>query len=148
EVTSQGLAARVTDARGQNKPDAKLSFVPQLVARQAAENPEAIALQSATQALTYGELDRQANQLANHLKAIGVGPEKLVALYLERSPQMVVAALAILKAGGAYLPLDPSFPAERVERILQDADVCAVIIRSEMSCTLPAGKWRVVDLNL
>jgi len=142
------VKAPAANGDGDKNPRGSLWFVPQLIARQAAENPQAIALQLGSQVLTYGELDRQANQLANHLKAIGVGPEKLVGVYLDRSPQMVMAALAVMKAGGAYLPLDPTFPVSRLESILSDADVCAVITQSGMPGALATGNWHVVDFDL
>src|SRR5712671_2101324 len=143
-----GVKTQAPNGNGDHNHEDSLWFVPQLVAQRAAENPEAIALQLGSQILTYGELDCEANQLANYLQEIGVGPEKLVGVYLDRSPQMVMAALAVMKAGGAYLPLDPTFPAQRLESILKDADVCALITRSGMSGSLAAGNWRVVDLDL
>ena len=73
------------------------------------------------ESLSYGELDRRANQLAHHLRALGVGPEVVVGLCVERSPEMLVGLLGILKAGGAYLPLDPSYPHERLAFMLADA---------------------------
>jgi amino acid adenylation domain-containing protein len=83
--------------------------------------PEAVALSSAGGALTYAELDEQANQLANHLVDLGVGPEVIVGLSAPRSPAMIVAILGILKAGGAYLPLDPGYPEERLAFMIDDA---------------------------
>jgi amino acid adenylation domain-containing protein len=148
EPMFSGVKGHVANGYGDKNPEGSLGFVPQLVAVAAAEDPEAIALQLGSQVLTYGELDRQANQLANHLREIGVGPEKLVGVYLDRSPQMVMVALAVLKAGGAYLPLDPTFPVSRLESVLSDADVCAVITRSGMPGTLAAGNWHVVDLDV
>lgn len=143
-----GVKAQIANGHGLQDREHSPWFVSHLVARQAAENPEAIALQMGSQILTYGELDRQANQLANHLRAIGVGPEKLVAVYLERSPQMVMTALAVMRAGGAYLPLDPTFPVQRLNAILAEADVCAVITRAGMPGILTAGHWHVVDLDI
>ena len=89
---------------------------PELVAQQAAANPSAMAVCAGHEVLSYAELDRRANRLANYLRAVGVDRDTAVGLYLERSPAMVVTALAILKAGGAYIPLDPVQPAERVWR--------------------------------
>ena len=116
------------------------SLVPQLVAEQAETRPDAPALVAGSTTLTYAELNRRANQLAHHLQKLGVGPEKLVALCLERSPEMVVAALAIFKAGGAYLPLDPAAPAERLETMLRDADVSALVTRTGITKTSLNGR--------
>src|ERR1039458_4055799 len=87
--------------------------VHEFVARRAVENPNAVAVSSRHEELSYAELDRRANQLANYLRSVGVERNAVVGLYLDRSPSMVVAALAILKAGGAYVPLDPIHPVER-----------------------------------
>ena len=92
-----------------------------LVAAQAARTPEAEALIAADVCLTYRELDQRANQLAHHLRALGVGPDVRVAINLPRSAALVVGLLGILKAGGAYVPLDPSYPAERLAFMLADA---------------------------
>ncbi len=93
-------------------------------AAQAARTPEARAIASLRggEGLTYGELERRSNRLANRLRRLGVGPEVRVGIALERSPAMVAALLAVLKAGGAYVPLDPSYPRERLAFILADAD--------------------------
>ncbi len=95
--------------------------VHELIAAQAGRTPQALALTFEGQGMTYCELDLRANQLAHALRRIGVGPEKLVGLCVERSLEMVVAVLAILKAGGAYVPLDPAFPPERLAFMLGDA---------------------------
>ncbi len=71
--------------------------------------------------LSYAELDAHANRLAHHLQSLGVGPETIVGLLVERSPEMVVGLMGILKAGGAYLPLDPDYPRERLAFMLADA---------------------------
>ena len=97
-------------------------LVTELVATQAAERPEAVALTAGSQVLSYQELDRQANGVAAHLRSCGVGADVLVGLYLPRSIEMVVGALGILKAGGAYVPLDPAYPAERLALMLDDAE--------------------------
>ena len=92
--------------------------LPELFAAQAARTPDAVAVVFGEEALTYGELECRANQLAHHLRALGVGPEVVVGLCVARSLEMVVGLLGILKAGGAYLPLDPDYPAERLAFML------------------------------
>jgi amino acid adenylation domain-containing protein len=121
--------------------------VPYLVAEQARKRPEAIAVVSGPERLSYGELDRQANELAHHLKAKGVGAEQVVGLHLERSVTSVIAALAVLKAGGAYLPLDPALPSERLRYMLIDAGVSLVLSRTKISALLPKHIWSVFDLD-
>ncbi len=92
----------------------------QLFEEQVERTPEAIALVYGDQVLSYAELNAQANRLANRLIELGVGPDKCVAICVERSPAIVVGLLAILKAGGAYVPLDPVYPSERLTHILAD----------------------------
>ncbi|HET6178197.1 MAG TPA: non-ribosomal peptide synthetase [Candidatus Sulfotelmatobacter sp.] len=122
------------------------SLVAQWVAAQAQARPHAAALVAGSTTLTYAELDRRANQFANYLVTLGVGPDKLVALCMQRSPEMVVAALGILRAGGAYLPLDPSAPPERMELMLRDANV-VVLVTDQSSRTFPAAGFKLVDVK-
>ena len=93
----------------------------ELFERQAARTPGAAALVLGEESLSFGELDRRANRLARHLRGRGVGAEVRVAVFLERSFEMVIGVLAILKAGGAYVPLDPSYPAERLAYQVRDS---------------------------
>src|SRR5260221_6176542 len=95
----------------------------QLFEAQAEHTPDAVAVVFEDDCLTYQELNSKANRLAHYLQQLGIGPETLVGIYMERSLQMVVALLGILKAGGAYVPLDPAYPQERVAFMLQDAQV-------------------------
>src|SRR5205823_5352843 len=90
-------------------------------ARQAARTPRAEAVRDVDTVLRYGELDRQANQLAHRLRRAGVGPDVLVGICLDRSPQMLAAMLGVLKAGGAYVPLDPGFPPDRIAFMVADS---------------------------
>ena len=94
----------------------------QLFERQVDERPEAVALVCEQQQVSYRELDERANQLGHYLKREGVGPDTVVAVCLERTIEMVVTLLGILKAGGAYLPLDASYPAERLRYMLADSE--------------------------
>ena len=91
-----------------------------LFERQAEETPNAVAVRTDHESVTYRELNERANRLAHHLLALGVGPEVLVGVLLERSVEMVVALLAVLKVGGAYVPLDPQYPAQRMSFIVED----------------------------
>ncbi len=109
-----------------------LSFFEEQVSR----CPDSIALIFADQQMTYTELDRRANQLAWHLQKLAVGPETLVGVCTSRSLDMIVAILGVLKAGGAYIPLDPSYPRERLSFIMKDARAPVVITQSEFSMLL------------
>jgi len=121
--------------------------VSELVANQAAATPNAVALMARGESITYGELDRRANQLANYLIALGVGPETIVGLCLDRSPESVMCALAVLKAGGAYLPLDPAYPSERLFFMLKDARPRVLITRAELAEEFSEGPWKVVSVD-
>jgi amino acid adenylation domain-containing protein len=116
-------------------------------ARQAAQTPSAIAVASSVETLSYAELDSRSNRLAHHLCSLGVGCDIPVGIFLERTPAMVVAALAVLKAGGAYIPLDPAQPTARLAFMLQDAKAGLVISDSRLAGRLPAGSWQVVELD-
>ncbi|UZN52005.1 amino acid adenylation domain-containing protein [Cupriavidus cauae] len=111
------------------------------IARQAAQRPDAIALRCGQRAVSYGELDAAATRLAYALHAAGVGPETVVGVVLDRSPDLIVRLLATLKAGAAYLPLDPELPAARIEQLLQDAGVKLVLtsqaLTGRIDTTLP-----------
>jgi len=106
--------------------------VHELIEGQAKRTPDAIAITFHRQQLTYRELNARANQLAHYLQELGVGPEKLVGICAERSLDMVIGLLGILKAGGAYLPLDPSYPKERLAFMLEDAQVSVVLTQESL----------------
>ena len=99
------------------------------------------------QQLTYRELNARANQLAHHLRALGVGPEVLVGLCLERSLELVVGLLGILKAGGAYVPLDPSYPAERLAFMLEDTQAPVLLTQERLLGQLPPHAGRTLCLD-
>ncbi|MCB0198176.1 MAG: AMP-binding protein, partial [Anaerolineae bacterium] len=112
--------------------DTKLEYpqdecIHHLFEAQVQRTPEAVAVVFEGQQLTYRELNQQANQLAHYLISLGVGPDKLVGLCVDRSPQMVIGLLGILKAGGTYIPLDPAFPRQRLTTILQDSGMTTLV---------------------
>jgi len=123
------------------------SCIHQLFEAQVARAPERIAVMHEGELLSYGELNRRANQLARHLQAIGVGPDTCVAMAMPRAPEMLVAMLGTLKAGGAYLPLDPSYPRERLAMMLADARPVALITNQVIASELPPAAARVVCLD-
>ncbi len=109
----------------------------QLIETQAARHPDAIALVFEGQHLSYAELNRRANRIAHHLRQLGVGPDVLVGLAVERSLEMVVGLVALLKAGGAYLPLDPDSPGERLAYIIDDAGLTLLLAQQHLCGVLP-----------
>jgi amino acid adenylation domain-containing protein len=121
--------------------------VPALVAAQAAAAPARLALVEGETTLTYAALESRANRLARHLTGHGAGRERLVAVMLPRSADLVVAALAALKAGAAYAPIEPTAPVERVAAMLEDAEPSVVVTRRGLAGRLPRGRWRVVALD-
>jgi amino acid adenylation domain-containing protein len=121
--------------------------VHQLVAMRAADKPNAVALVMGDQILSYRELNRRANQLAHHLQAFGVQANVLVGLCVERSLDMVVGLLGILKAGGGYVPLDPSYPSERLAFMLEDAAAPFLVTQQALAMRLPAIGSRIVCLD-
>jgi amino acid adenylation domain-containing protein/non-ribosomal peptide synthase protein (TIGR01720 family) len=117
------------------------------VAAHAARRPKALAVGGQGQMLTYGELNAEANQLAHHLRALGVGPEVPVGICLERSPRLLVAVLGVLKAGGAYVPLDPDYPADRLAYMLEDAGAPVLLTQASSVDALPEHGARMVVLD-
>jgi amino acid adenylation domain-containing protein len=103
----------------------------ELFEAQVEKTPDAIAVESEGKQITYGELNARANQLAHYLRKLGAGPEKLVAICVERSLELVIGLIGILKAGGAYLPLDPAYPKERLAFILEDAPTSVLLTQEK-----------------
>jgi amino acid adenylation domain-containing protein len=118
-----------------------------LIEAQAEQTPEAIAVSFGEIRLSYRELNQQANQLARTLQQMGVGPEVVVGLYLERSPEMIVGLLAVLKAGGAYTPLDPAYPKERLAFILADSGASILLTQDRLAGMLSEFSGGVVRLD-
>ena len=114
---------------------------------QAERGPHRIAVVDERNQLTYGELNRRANQLAYHLRRRGVGPESLVGIMMERSAEMIVGLLGILKAGGAYLPLDPAYPPERLAFMLTDAQAELLLTEQQMLPHMPPHTAQLLCLD-
>jgi amino acid adenylation domain-containing protein len=121
--------------------------LPELFEAQVEKTPDAVAVVLETQSLTYGGLDARANRLAHHLRDLGVGPETVVGLCVERSPDLLVGLLGILKAGGAYLPLDPGHPPERLAFMLEDADAGVLLTHSALLDRIPDHHAKTVRLD-
>ncbi len=119
----------------------------QLFEAQVERSPEAVAVLFEQECLTYRQLNRKANQLAHRLRSLGVGPDVLVGICLQRSLEMVVGLLGILKAGGAYVPLDPTYPAERLAFMLEDAQVPVLLTERSLLMQLPHQGIEVLCLE-
>jgi amino acid adenylation domain-containing protein/FkbM family methyltransferase len=119
----------------------------ELVATEAKLTPDAPAVLSDHENLNYRELNERANQLANHLRQLGVGPDHLVGICVERSPAMLVGLLGILAADGAYVPLDPDYPAERLAFMIDDAELSVIVTTEDLLERLPQLPANVVCLD-
>ncbi len=118
-----------------------------LVEDQVVRTPDATALVFEGEQLSYLELNQRANRLAQSLLSCGVGTEMLVGVFAERSFELVVALLAVLKAGAAFVPLDPSYPSERLAKMMEDAQVKLVLVQQPLSKLLPEGDWKIELLD-
>jgi amino acid adenylation domain-containing protein len=125
----------------------KDTCIHELFEAQVERTPKAIAVVGGEERLSYWELNRRANRLAHQLKALGVGPEVVVGVCMERTVGLVVAVLGTLKAGGAYLPLDPGYPSERLGFMLADARVSVLVAQPELLPDLPPYDGQVVCLD-
>jgi len=128
-----------------NKP-AHLTYLWEFLQSQAEHNPRAIAVVCQGQALSYGELHRQSNQLGWYLRRIGIDAETRVGVCLPRSPELMIAILGIWKAGGIYIPLDPAYPEERLAFMVEDAQLAALLTESQMD-DLAGNRGRTVCLD-
>ncbi|NEO29118.1 MAG: amino acid adenylation domain-containing protein [Symploca sp. SIO3C6] len=131
----------------QTQKDYPKSCFHQLFEQQVELTPEAISLVFEGEQLTYRQLNNRANQLAHYLQKLGVQPEVLVGLCVERSLEMIVAVLAILKAGGAYLPLDPNYPQSRLSFILEDAQVSLLLSQEKLLSKLPPTSAKIISIE-
>ncbi|HVB37274.1 MAG TPA: amino acid adenylation domain-containing protein, partial [Vicinamibacterales bacterium] len=118
-----------------------------MIEAQARQTPSAIAVRFEETRLTYAELNGRANRLAHHLRTLGVGPDVVAGVFLERSADMVVALLAVLKAGGAYLPLDPDYPPDRLSFMVNESGAPVVITQTPLQSRLPSTGAAIVCLD-
>jgi amino acid adenylation domain-containing protein len=118
-----------------------------LVERQAAQTPDSIGVEFDGMTLSYGKLDSEANKLAWYLRQLGVGPERVVGICIERNPRMVISMLAILKAGGAYLPLETSLPVERLAFMLEESQAAALVTNESFGGRFEATGVRVIRID-
>ena len=125
----------------------KEKCVHQLFEAQVKRSPDAIAVNYAIHSLSYQQLNERANQLAHHLQDLGIGPDKLVGVLLERSEQMLVALLAVLKAGGAYVPMDPGYPKERIAYMLDHSGINVLLSQSSLKSQAPENSAQTVYLD-
>src|SRR5262245_22214385 len=123
------------------------STVHELVEAQAARTPHAVAVQCKDDRLTYAELNARANQVAHYLRRQGVSPETRIGIAVERSVDMLVGLIGIHKAGAAYVPLDPSYPAERLAYMIKDGGVSILVTQEPLLDEVPSGDARVVCLD-
>src|SRR5581483_4820153 len=118
-----------------------------LFAIQVEQAPDALAVVFEEEQLTYDELNARANQLAHYLQRLGVGPDTLVGIGMERSLEMIIGLLGILKAGGAYVPLDPAYPVERLAFMLSDAQAQVLLTRQNLLSNVPEYQGNIVCLD-
>jgi len=119
----------------------------ELFAEQVQRRGEELAVVCGEEKISYADLDRRSNQLANYLRNMGVGPEKLVGISVERSIHMVLAMLGILKAGGAYVPIDPAYPPDRLRFMAEDSDIGVWLTQGHLAHRIPQLKAHVVCLD-
>ncbi|HVH12808.1 MAG TPA: amino acid adenylation domain-containing protein, partial [Longimicrobium sp.] len=148
EVLPASERAQVLEAWNRTQADYPApSCIHALFEARAAQVPDAPAVVCEGESLTYAELNARANQLAHHLRALGVGPDARVAICVERSPEMLVGLLGILKAGGAYVPMDPAYPAERLAYMLADSMPVAVLTQSALRDRVASSDVPVLELD-
>lgn len=148
EVLPEHEVRRLLEGFGQGPlHDVSTGCIHHLFEEQVRRTPDAIALASGEESLTYGELNRRANQVARHLIGLGVKPESLVGICLERTADLLIGVLGILKAGGAYVPLESSHPPQRIRVILEDAGVQLVLTQTRLSTSISLPPVHLVMLD-
>jgi non-ribosomal peptide synthetase component F len=125
----------------------KATCIHELIEQRATESPDTVALICRDCQLTFAQLNARATHVASHLRKLGVGPETLVGICVERSLEMVIGLLGILKSGGAYVPLDPTYPKERLGLMIEDSKPLVLITQSLLLDLLPQTGSRIVCLD-
>ncbi|AKN95237.1 carboxylate--amine ligase [Xanthomonas oryzae pv. oryzicola] len=146
-VLPQAERQRLLGFNLQHRGPERMDTVHGLFERQVAATPEAVALECDGQRLHYSELNARANQLAHRLLQLGIGPDERVAICVQRSAQLIIGLLAILKAGAAYVPLDPTYPAERLAYLLHDSAPRAVLVHAPTGHALGDVALPVIDID-
>ena len=141
-MAKQGLSQELSKAI-----DSEVNTVHRLFEKQVEKTPDNIALEFKGQVLTYQELNKRANQLAYHLRSLKVGPDVLVGVCMSRSLEMIVCALGILKAGGAYIPIDPTYPRERVNYIIKDSRIGIILTIGQVMENFSGNIAHVINLD-
>ncbi|MBV9773327.1 MAG: amino acid adenylation domain-containing protein, partial [Gemmatimonadetes bacterium] len=147
EVLSESERTQVLEVWNDTAREYPRELSHQLFQAQAEHTPHAVALVHQGESLSYVELNRRANRLANHLRGLGVGPEVRVGVCLERTPELIVALLGILKAGGAYVPLDPAYPAERLAYMVEDSGAWVIVTQERFADRLSDVRLVRVDAD-
>lgn len=137
----------LTDFNDTRVPTGGALGVVRLFEEQAERRPSQVAVAFADRRLTYGELNACANQVGRYLRALGVRPDELVGILVERSPEMIVGILGILKSGAAYVPLDPSYPKARLGGMMRDGAIRILLTQGRLAGRLPGGTVRAVCLD-
>jgi amino acid adenylation domain-containing protein len=146
-ILTEGERQQVLVEWNRTRQDYPRACVHEQFEAQVERRPEAVALVWGEQQLSYGELNRRSNQVAHELRSKGVGPEAVVGVCVERSPDMLAALLGILKAGAAYVPLDPAFPRERLLFMLRDAGVQVLLTQENLRAKLSESTARFICLD-
>ncbi|HYP26768.1 MAG TPA: amino acid adenylation domain-containing protein [Blastocatellia bacterium] len=146
-LTEAEVRQLLVERNDTSSPYPRHDCVHQLFERRASYSPEAVALACEAKQLSYAELNRRANQMANYLRSLGVGPETLVGVCMKGSIDMVVATLGILKAGGAFVPLDPDYPKRRLALMMEESTMPVLLTQEDMEDRLPAHWGRTVFVD-
>ncbi len=147
EILSEEEKQLLSQFNNTDVPFAEERCLHDLFAAQVEQTPDRDAVVYADKKLTYVELNERVETLADHLRAHGIGPEVIVGIYVERSIEMIVGVLAILRAGGAYLPLDPTYPSQRIQFMLEDSAVKVVLTQTRLHSTLPQTQAEVLVID-